>query len=181
MGIALASAARDLGAEVELILARHSVAPPAGVVLHSVRTVEEMRAAVEEGMERADVLIMAAAVSDFVPGSVAEEKIKRSEAGFTLRLEPAPDILAEAARDRRPGQILVGFALETSRGEERALAKIEAKGIDGIVLNDPVLALDGAENEVVLLTAAGDRWELPRAPKSEIAREILGRLTALLG
>ncbi|MAE70681.1 MAG: hypothetical protein CME06_09450 [Gemmatimonadetes bacterium] len=180
MGIALASEARDLGAEVELILARHSVEPPAGVTLRSVRTVEEMRAAVEEGMPRAEMLIMAAAVSDFVPSSVAEEKIKRGEAGLTLRLEPAPDILAEAAKTRRPGQILVGFALETSRGEERARAKIEAKGIDAIVLNDPALALDRAENEVIVFTAGGDRWELPRAPKSEIARGILGRLSACL-
>ena len=179
-GIALASAARDLGASVELLLARHSEPAPPGVVCRSAAPGEEMREAVLRGMADADVLLMAAAVSDFVPREVAEEKIKRASGELELRFDPTPDILAEAARARRAGQLLVGFALETSRGEERALEKMHAKGIDAIVLNHPALALEGAESEVTIFAAAGQRWSLPRASKAEIARGILARIEELL-
>lgn len=180
MGMALARAAQDLGARVELILARHSVAVPAELEVHHARSVEAMREAVLEAMPRTDLLIMAAAVSDFKPLRPAVKKIKREQGTLTIELEPTADILSQVSKGRRPGQILVGFALEDEEGEAEACRKLETKGLDLIVLNHPEVALDTTHNQVTIFSAKGESWRLEAAPKDEIARAILARIEDLL-
>jgi len=126
----------------------------------------------------ADVVLMAAAVADYRPKRAAREKLKRGSAPLTLMLEPNPDILAGLAGARRPGQVFVGFALETSRGLERARAKLAAKGLDLVALNAPAKGIGGETNVVTLVEARAAR-RLPELSKREVAEAILDRVLEL--
>ena len=178
MGFALAEAARDRGAEVTLVAGPASVDPPGGVTLARVGTANEMRRALAAAAPRAQMVVMAAAVADHRPAKVAAEKLKRTAGPRTLVLEPNPDILAGLAAERKRGQVFVGFALETSRGLERARAKLAGKGVDLVVLNSPAEGIGGETNRVTLVerTAA---TRLPRLSKREVAEAILDRAIAL--
>jgi len=178
MGFALAEAARDRGAEVTLVAGPASVEPPLGVALATVTTAAEMAGAMKRAAEHADVVLMAAAVADYRPRRAAREKLKRGPAPLTLTLEPNPDILAGLAAARRPGQVFVGFALETSRGLERARAKLTAKGLDLIALNAPAKGIGGETNVVTLVEARTAR-KLPEQSKREVAEAILDRVLEL--
>ncbi len=134
--------------------------------------------------ETADVLIGAAAPADFTPATVTEQKIKKEgRAGLSLELIPTTDIIAEAGRRKRPGQLTVAFAAETERMEEHAAAKLARKHADLIVAND--LTAPGAgfavdTNRAVLLFADGRREELPLQTKDEMAQRILDAVCELL-
>ncbi len=180
MGYALAAAARDRGAEVTLVTGPASVPPPEGVALLRVATAAEMAAALSAAARSADVVLMAAAVSDYRPARAAREKIKRVPGRLALELEPNPDILAGLASKRRKGQLFVGFALETSRGLERARAKLAGKGLDLVVLNAPEAGIGGDTNEVTLVERRTAR-SLPKQGKREVAETILDRVLALRG
>jgi phosphopantothenoylcysteine decarboxylase/phosphopantothenate--cysteine ligase len=173
MGVTLAAAAERRGAVVELILARHTVAPPAGVEVQHALTADAMGRAVRERLPAADVLIMAAAVADFCPEKSVRGKISRSGGGLTLKLVPTIDILAAAAASRRPEQLLIGFALETDDIEERARRKLQVKGIDLIVANQAATALDRETNQVTIFAGDGSSHSLDLASKEEIAAGIL--------
>ncbi|MEH0110847.1 bifunctional phosphopantothenoylcysteine decarboxylase/phosphopantothenate--cysteine ligase CoaBC [Tersicoccus sp. MR15.9] len=147
-GVALARAALAAGAEVTLVGANLQVEAPAGVDLVTVETSEQLRGAVLSATTDADVVIMAAAVADFRPRSLAAHKIKKSEDGTdpVIELTRTPDILAEISAHRaRPGQVIVGFAAETGDDThtplEFARAKLARKGCDALVLNE---VTDGA-------------------------------------
>src|SRR5262249_50548543 len=146
MGFALAEAARDRGAAVTLVAGAASLEPPDRVSLVRVATAAEMERAMLAAAPEADVVLMAAAVSDYRPGRAAREKLKRTGDPLTLELVPNPDILAQLGRARRRGQVLVGFALETTRDVTRARAKLGAKGVDLIVLNTPAEGIGGETN-----------------------------------
>ncbi len=178
MGYALARAARDRGAQVTLI---STVGRPApfGVELVSVETAGQMRDAVLEALPTADLLLMAAAVADYGPAMAAEHKIKKSESGLTLELVPTPDILAEVAKVRRPGQILVGFAAETENLLANAQEKLKRKRLDLIVANDARQAIGAASSQVTIIGADGRVEELPLLPKDEVAGRILERVMSL--
>jgi phosphopantothenoylcysteine decarboxylase/phosphopantothenate--cysteine ligase len=179
MGFALASAARDLGATVVLVTGAADQAPPPGIEVHAVRSAAEMQARVLAELERADALIMAAAVSDYRPRTAAREKIQRGSEPMTLELEPTADILLDAAK-KKGRRIHVGFALETgSGGLERARRKLEAKQLDFVVLNGAE-AIGQDMNAVVLVDHAGSR-ALPLAPKPEVAREVMAEVARRLG
>jgi phosphopantothenoylcysteine decarboxylase/phosphopantothenate--cysteine ligase len=178
MGFALAEAARDRGAEVTLVAGPASVEPPLGVTLAPVGTAAEMERAMKRAAAGADVVLMAAAVADYRPKRAAREKLKRGSAPLTLMLEPNPDILAGLAGTRRPGQVFVGFALETSRGLERARAKLAAKGLDLVALNAPAKGIGGETNVVTLVEARAAR-RLPELSKREVAEAILDRVLEL--
>jgi phosphopantothenoylcysteine decarboxylase/phosphopantothenate--cysteine ligase len=142
-GVALAEAARDRGADVVLIVANLEVPVPAGVRVVAVTTAEGMLAAASREAVDADLVIMAAAVADYRPSSVAQAKLKKEDLGehVTVELVRNPDILAKLAADRpRHGQVVVGFAAETESDPERLLAlgraKIARKGADFLVLNE---------------------------------------------
>jgi phosphopantothenoylcysteine decarboxylase/phosphopantothenate--cysteine ligase len=180
MGVALAEAARDRGAEVTLVAGPMSVAVPHGVAHVPVTTADEMLAAVMAEVPKADVMIAAAAVADYRPARARAEKIKRGAEAMTLLLEPNPDVLAAAAAKRRAGQTFVGFALETTRGLANARAKLAKKGLDLVVLNSPDQGLGGDSNVVTLVERRGAR-KLPKMSKREAAEEVLDRVLELRG
>ena len=155
-----------------------SVEPPHGVTLVPVVTAAEMQRAMSAAAEHADVVLMAAAVADYRPAKVSREKLKRSADPLTIKLEPNPDILAGLGAARRPGQVLVGFALETSDGVSRARAKLKAKRVDLIALNSPADGIGGNTNRVTLVDAART-LALPLADKLAVAEALLDRVLEL--
>lgn len=176
MGYAVAAAAAGQGAEVTLVSGPTQLSEPAGVTIHRVVDAEQMRDAMLRHAADADVVVMAAAVSDFRPLERSGEKLKKGDGrGLRLELEPTPDILAalSALPEKRT---LVGFAAETSELERRAGEKLERKGCDLIVAN--LVGGEGAgfaddTNEVLILDRLGGRAEVGRSPKSDVARAIL--------
>jgi phosphopantothenoylcysteine decarboxylase/phosphopantothenate--cysteine ligase len=180
MGYALARAARDRGAQVTLISTTGRPAPY-GARLIEVETAAEMEAAVLAALPEADVLLMAAAVADYRPASVAEQKIKKGEGGLALELVRTTDILLKVAGLRRPSQVIAGFAAETEKVIENAQDKLRRKRLDLIVANDARQAMGSEMNQVTLIEADGRSEDLPLLPKDEVAERILDRVVALLG
>ena len=180
MGVALAEAARDRGAEVTLVAGPMNVMPPHGVVHVPVTTAAEMMEAVAKAAPKTDVMIAAAAVADYRPAKARGEKIKRGEGPMSVALEPNPDVLASAAAKRRGGQTFVGFALETSRGLANARAKLAKKGLDLVVLNAPAQGIGGDTNVVTLVERHGAR-RLARMSKREVAEAVLDRILQMRG
>ena len=185
MGFAIAQAAAARGASVTLIAGPVHLTTPAGVQRVDVSTAREMADVVAEQFGNCDVLVMAAAVADFAPASVADSKIKRENVNadrFTIECIKNPDILRTAA-EKRTHQVLVGFALETDNGLEHARKKRAGKRLDLIVLNDPRVdgAAFGSDTNVVTLIGRDDSAEpLPRLPKLDVAHRILDRVVHLL-
>ncbi len=180
MGYALARAARDRGARVTLVSTTGQPAPY-GADLVPVETAAEMRDAVMALLPELDVLVMAAAVADYRPAAVAEQKIKKGDGGLTLELARTADILAEVAGQRRPGQVIVGFAAETENLLENARGKLARKRLDLIVANDARQAMGAEANQVTLVAAGGQVEALPEMPKSEVAERVfewIGRTLA---
>ncbi len=184
MGAALAAAAWRRGADVQLIHGPMSAPMPVGVAATSVETTAEMAAAVRAVLPAADLLVMAAAPADFRPAAVAGSKIKKSaQAPAPIVLEQTDDILKITRNARRPGMIVVGFALETDDLLENAQGKLSSKGLDLIVANSAREAGAGFgydTNRVTIIAATGEALELPLLPKSEVADAILDRVEALL-
>jgi phosphopantothenoylcysteine decarboxylase/phosphopantothenate--cysteine ligase len=168
---------------VTVIAANVSLAPPPGVRWEQVGTAAELQAACARELPDCDVLVMAAAVADFRPSEPHAAKLKKEgRERLRLELEPTPDILSALAASRRPGQTLVGFAAEHGPGAvESARGKLAAKGLDALVVNDisrSDIGFDVEDNEVTILTGAGER-HVPRAPKAQIAQEILDAIARL--
>ncbi|MGH7446157.1 MAG: phosphopantothenoylcysteine decarboxylase [Longimicrobiales bacterium] len=141
-----------------------------------------MAAAVGDAMADADVLFMAAAVADFRPAHPIAGKLKRSAAPDSLQLEPAPDVLRATRTRRRPGSLIIGFALETGDGREQARMKLREKRLDLIVLNsadEPGSGFDVDTNRVTLIGAA-DEENLPLMSKDDVADALLDRVLSLL-
>lgn len=184
MGVAIAEAAWRRGAHVTLVAGPLGTAPSAPLDLVPVHTTLEMRDAVAHALPGADVLVMAAAPADFRPVTVAGSKIKKSGAPEAIALAPTPDILRDTREVRRPGAVIVGFALETDDVLANGAQKLEAKGLDLIVVNDAREAgagFEGDTNRVTFLSRAGASEALPLLSKREVADEILDRIEALLG
>lgn len=182
MGYALAAAAARLGARVTLVSGPTALAPPPGVEFVPVVTAEEMHAAAQ-AQAAADLVIAAAAVADYAPAEPSARKLKKDEGERVLRLRRTPDVLAALGAQKRPGQVLVGFALETHDGVAHARAKLARKNLDLIVLNDPLEPGAGfgtGTNRVTLLAADGTEEALPQLPKAEVAAAILERVVPLL-
>ena len=184
MGYALAGAARTRGANVVLISGPTELQPPAGVELIRVTTAAEMRDAVVPRAARADVVIMAAAVADYAPVDVPQQKIHKGSDTLTLSLARTPDILAELGKEHAGGNrpLLIGFAAETTDVIATARRKQREKRVDLIVANDVSRADAGFEvdtNEVTLISSAGEET-LPLQPKSAIAAQVIERIEQLL-
>jgi len=180
MGVAIAQAARDRGAEVTLVSGPTELVFPGTV---RVRSTEEMRQAVVARFDQADVVIKAAAPLDFRPKNVASQKIKKSKAGGSLELEPTPDILLELGA-RKNGKILVGFAAETEDFAKNASAKLKSKNLDFIVVNPvggPDSGFDSDTNRASIIDSAGGVQEILLTSKCEMAEVILDRVVKLLG
>jgi len=185
MGLALAEAARARGAQVTLVSANVALPSSAEIVRRAVTTAAELEQACREEFPSCDVLLMAAAVADFRPATPREDKIKKAgQAGISLELEATNDVLAGLSELRRPGQTLVGFAAEHgSKAVELGKGKLAQKGLDAIVVNDisrADIGFDADANEVTIIAAGGNgegegaaTIEVARAPKSQVAEEIL--------
>jgi phosphopantothenoylcysteine synthetase/decarboxylase len=178
MGYALAEAAVGRGWEVDLVSGPVSLPVPAGVALHKVVSAEEMLRQTEALFERCDLLIMTAAVADYRPVRMESEKMKKTGGSLNVELEPTVDILRTLA-SRKGTRLVVGFAAETTKLEDYARRKLEEKNLDWIVANQvggERSAMEGDENEIILLAKAGDRQEFGPASKREVARFILEHL-----
>jgi len=188
MGVALARAARDLGADTVLIHAPLSVTPPGGITRVAVGTAQQMYNAVMEHLPTTDVLIGAAAVADYRPTTSADQKIKKLPGEQLIALERTPDILKAVGDLRGPGgkqpKLVIGFAAETNDLDENALGKLERKNLDMVVLND-VTAPDSGfavdTNRVTVFERGGGRDDWPLMSKEEVAQAILQRIAARLG
>jgi phosphopantothenoylcysteine decarboxylase/phosphopantothenate--cysteine ligase len=184
MGVALAVEARRRGAEVTLLAANLAVPVPGGVEIVETPTAADLEREALLRAAEADIVVMAAAVADYRPAETLAAKRPKDSAAWTVELEPTTDVLSMLGERRRDGQLLVGFAAETgAAGLERAREKLSGKGADLFVLNDVSrtdIGFDADENEVTLLTTAGER-PVAKAPKDEIASAILDEVEALIG
>jgi phosphopantothenoylcysteine decarboxylase / phosphopantothenate---cysteine ligase len=182
MGIALADEARRRGADVTLLLANGSVVPPAGIEVVEAPTAADLA---RETLARADadVVLMAAAVADYTPREPIGGKRPKSKEPWTITLDPTDDILAELARRRTNGQVLVGFAAdEGESGLERAREKFAVKGGNFFVFNDVSrsdIGFDAEDNEVVLVSERGER-KVGKRSKPEVAAAILDEVATFL-
>jgi phosphopantothenoylcysteine decarboxylase/phosphopantothenate--cysteine ligase len=185
MGYALAEAAGRRGAHVILISGPTSLPAPDRADWVPVRSTAEMRNAIRERSTEANVVIMAAAVSDYRPAAAQSQKLKRSDNRLTLELEPTPDILAELGAEppqRGSKRILVGFAAETSSLAENARAKLARKGADMIVANDVTQEGSGFDtdtNIVTLFLRDSQEIPLPKLSKFDVANQILDHILLL--
>lgn len=171
MGFALAETARRLGARVTVVTGPVSIPAPKGVVIVEVGTALEMHGKVRRLAPRQDIVIGAAAVSDYRPAVFSSRKIKRKKGALRLTLIPNPDIIKSAAARRRRGQVFVGFALETHEAAEHARRKLVRKGLDLVVANGPA-TLGSGSIRATLVRHEGLR-RLPPASKPRVARAIL--------
>ena len=172
MGYALAGEAQSRGAQVVLVSGPTQLEPPEGVNLVRVRSASEMAKAVFQHFARSDVVVMAAAVSDFTPANVSSEKIKKKDAKPVIHLEKTVDILKRLGQ-RKEWQFVVGFAAESGAVRENARRKLQEKGLDLIVGNDISPQDQGFEsdfNQVIVIDSDGKEEEFPLLPKTDVAR-----------
>jgi phosphopantothenoylcysteine decarboxylase / phosphopantothenate---cysteine ligase len=183
MGVALAAEARRRGAEVTLVASNLTVAAPRGVEVVEAPTAADVEREVGARAENADVVLMAAAVSDYRPSEALEGKRPKDERPWPIDLEPTADVIAGLAGLRSNGQILVAFgAGDGEAGLERKRRMLTDKGVDLVVYNDVSrddIGFDSPDNEVVIVGRNGER-RVGKAPKSRVAAEILDEVEALV-
>jgi phosphopantothenoylcysteine decarboxylase / phosphopantothenate---cysteine ligase len=182
MGVALAAEAARRGAQVTLLAANLAVPPPPNVEVVETPTADDLaREALSRG--DADVVVMAAAVADYRPAQAREDKRAKDEQTWMVELEPTQDVLRGLGEIKRPGQLLIGFAADHGDvGLERAREKLHNKNANLIVFNDVSredIGFDSPENEVVLVSAHGER-RIEKAPKEAIAAAVLDEAVKLL-
>jgi len=184
MGIALADAACEYGADVDLILGPVSICPEnKSIRVINVTTAESMASESISRFPYCDIAILAAAVADFTPEKVSDKKVKRSSESLVLRLKPTKDIAEILGKSKRKTQIVAGFALETDNEITNAMAKLQRKRLDLIILNS--LREKGAgfgydTNRITIIDRNNiiDKFELKS--KKEAARDILNKIVSLL-
>lgn len=182
MGVALAAEARRRGAEVTLIASNLMVPAPEDVEVVDAPTAADVESEASARSD-ADVVLMAAAVSDYRPSETEARKRPKDDQVWRIELEPTSDVLKSLGERRTNGQVLVGFAADRGEeGLERARKKLASKAVDLIVFNDVArtdIGFDTADNEVVLVSSAGDA-AVAKAPKARIAAAILDEVERLL-
>lgn len=181
MGFALAEAAKSRGAEVILISGPASLHKPAGVELINVVTADEMREEVMKNMGRATIVIMAAAVSDYMPVKVWQDKIKKSGKDINIGLTEVTDILSEIGKNKG-GRIIIGFAAETKDLINNAQIKLNEKNLDMIIANDisnPAAGFEVDTNIVTLIERDGSITSLKKMSKKDAAHRIFDKIVRL--
>jgi phosphopantothenoylcysteine decarboxylase/phosphopantothenate--cysteine ligase len=176
MGYAIAEAALTEGHDVTLISGPAIVEPPRNANLIPVSTSDEMFEATHGHADKCDICVLCAAVADYKPANVSSTKIKKRDAKFSLELIPTRDILDSLGHKQDRQFVLVGFAAETDHVEENAAKKLHVKNCDIIVANDVSGADSGMEsdvNEVIILFRDGEKTKISRAPKKNIARDLV--------
>lgn len=183
MGYALARVCRRRGAEVTLVSGKTNLEAPYGVTLVPVTSAQDMFEAVSSRSKEQDMIIKAAAVADYRPVTVAENKIKKSPGDMSIALERTTDILAWLGEHRREGQVLCGFAMETEHMVEHAKEKLTRKHVDMIAANNVKVAGAGfgTDTNVVTLITEGGVEELAKMSKEEVASRIVDALLRIRG
>ena len=175
MGYALATAARNAGADVTLVSGKTSLSPIRGVHMIPVVSAREMAEAVLPLQQEMDIMILSAAVADYTPVTIAKEKIHKAEGGMQLELERTTDILKTLGQNKRSGQILVGFSMETENLVENSLRKLDSKNCDYIIANS--LRQEGAgfggDTNIVTIISKREMEELGLLSKYDTACRIL--------
>jgi phosphopantothenoylcysteine decarboxylase/phosphopantothenate--cysteine ligase len=180
MGFAIAAEAAAQGARVVLVTGPVALSTPTGVERIGVESAAEMLTACQAHYADCDLIIKAAAVADFTPRRVAQNKLKKEDLGsaWSLEMDKTADILAWLGAHKKAGQTLVGFALETDQGLTHARRKLEGKNCDFVVLNlanQPDSGFSGDNNTISLLSAH-HQWDWPAQSKRSCARELLKQL-----
>lgn len=174
MGYALASKAKDMGAEVILISGPVNLSPIPGIELITIENTMEMNEAVNSNVKKMDYVFMSAAIADFLPLQKSNEKIKRSSNDLVIKLQPAPDILKSIHGKSKA--IIIAFALETHDGEKEALRKLNDKKADYIILNyanEEGAGFESSTNRVLIFDKQGNKHELKKDRKDRIAEKII--------
>lgn len=183
MGYALAKMAALRGASVKVISGPTALKPPAGTEYTGVKTAEEMKNKVLKHCSHMDIIIKAAAVSDYRPADVSKQKIKKTDDGFSIKLTSNPDILFELGKlKEKAGFILAGFAAETENILNNAKEKLLKKNLDLIVVNDVTAkdaGFDKDTNQVTIISKDGEKEELPLMSKEKVADRILDRIKTI--
>jgi len=184
MGIAIAKELANRGAAVDLVLGPSTEDPThPGLTVHRVRSAADMYKACQEIFPHADLAIMSAAVADFTPVSPSAEKIKKKDDTLILELTKTPDILRALGQQKKKGQILAGFALETHGEKEYALGKLKTKNADLIVLNslnDAGAGFGYDTNKITIFEKDGQEIAYDRKPKQQVAADIVDRVVKML-
>ena len=182
MGYAVATAAREAGADVTLITGPTALASPPGVRVVPIETVAELRDAVLASLPDADAVIMAAAVSDYRAADASDRKLKKKDVGdeMTLRLVRTADVLSAVAAARRSGTLVVGFKAETGDPVPEAERMLKEKGLDLVVANDVSRDVFGSDADQVTLVSADGIEPLPRLAKTDVARRLVEKLAERL-
>jgi phosphopantothenoylcysteine synthetase/decarboxylase len=178
MGYALAQAAVNAGHKVTLITAPTNLKVPEGIKVVNVETAAQMFEAVKTRLPNVDCLIMAAAVADYTPLYPTKSKMKKTGKIKTIKLKPTEDILKWAGKNKKEGQLIVGFALEDKEVRERAEKKMKNKHLDMIVANTPD-AIAADRSTVHIKTPHSDWKTLEHADKAAVAKEIIAFSEAL--
>ena len=181
MGYAIAAAAALRGAEVMLVSGPVAIEPPVGVKLIPITSAGDLFRAVTSCSDEQDIIIKAAAVADYRPVSVSDEKMHKADGDLSIALERTEDTLQYLGDHKKEGQLLCGFAMETSGLEERALKKLKKKNLDMICANNVKVegAGFGTDTNVVTMITADGMEQLPLLSKHEVAMRILDRLKAM--
>ena len=181
MGYAIARICRQRGAEVTLVTGRTNLPRPAGIDIVDIKSAQDMFEAVTSRSKEQDLIIKAAAVADYRPAVVAEEKVKKADGDMSIALERTQDILAYLGEHKQPGQVLCGFAMETENMVEHALGKLKKKNLDLIVANNVKVegAGFGTDTNVVTLITDEEIRELALMKKEEVAQQLVDELLKL--
>jgi phosphopantothenoylcysteine decarboxylase/phosphopantothenate--cysteine ligase len=184
MGYRIAEAAWERGAEVVLISGPVALEPPHGALVRRVESTSDLEAAVRTELPTADVLVMAAAPADFRPSDPSASKRSRVDGALAVPMEPTEDILSGTRELRKPGSVMVGFALETGDAVAKGMAKLERKDLDFIVVNDalePGAGFEHDTNRVAIVGRDGTPQILPLQSKRSVADAILDAVERSLG
>jgi phosphopantothenoylcysteine decarboxylase / phosphopantothenate---cysteine ligase len=173
MGYAIAEAALDVGHDVILISGPVNLARPRNAKVIYVSTSDEMFDAVHQHADDVNVCVLCAAVADYKPAEVSPVKIKKRATQLSLELIPTRDILDSLGTLQNRKFLLVGFAAETDHLEANATKKLREKNCDIIVANDARIAMESDESELLILFRDGDTKKISRAPKKNLARELV--------
>ena len=182
MGYAIARTAHRRGAKVVLVSGPVSIDCPVGVELVKVQSAREMFDAVKKNFDDADIIIKAAAVADYRPKNISDEKLKKKDVELSIELERTDDILAWLGANKKEKQFLCGFSMETQNMLENSRAKLEKKNLDMICANNlkTVGAGFGIDTNVVTLITKENETELPVLSKNEVAGRILDHILDIL-
>ncbi|MFV9509936.1 bifunctional phosphopantothenoylcysteine decarboxylase/phosphopantothenate--cysteine ligase CoaBC [Tepidibacillus sp. LV47] len=179
MGYAFAEAVLERGGKVSLVSGKTSLPVPPNAELISVESAEEMYQAVMSQLEKADVIIKAAAVADYRPKIVYDQKFKKTEGEWLIEMERTKDIALEIGQRKKENQFFIGFAAESEDVIERAKKKLKKKNMDMIIANHILLegaGFEGDTNIVTVLTKEGEQMDYPMMSKKELAHQILNQV-----